>query len=301
MRLEFVKLPNRLFYGVGERESYIKECRDFNIITTMIYLYSSNDYFGNSVFTLEELIYFTGAKSIGRHKGENLNKMRNLLQYMINKDLIIYNGDITKVKVKEVIKCKINFFNSVYDNGEFYEYGFVKIPVAVIDKLLSYDGKEDKIKLLFYWSYIHCRRYKKQKDSYREVRESCTWVGFHKINDDLGLSEHTINIYNKILVELGLLLIHNSGYLVKGKDVKNCNNIYITIDEDLETAETYMKESISRYEYKQRQQGYNISKVSPEEKKSKKERNNENTQSEELEVEQEKEAEITNYLDGLFG
>lgn len=301
MRLDFVKLPNQLFYGKGEKESYIKECNDFNIIITIIYLYSSNNYYGDSVFTIEDLIYFCGYKSVSRKQGENLDKMRNLLQYMIDKELIYCDVDVMKVKSTKVIKCKTNFFDYEDDEEEHYEYGFVKIPVSIIDKLLAYDGKEDKIKLLFYWSYIHCRRYKKQKDSYREVRESCTWVSFDKINYDLGLSRYTIDTYNNILVELGLLLIHNSGYLVKGKEVKNCNNIYVTIDEDLETAEMYMKESINRYEYKRRQEGYKINKRSSEERKSKKERNNENTQSEELEAEQEKEAEITNYLDGLFG
>lgn len=302
MRLEFVKLPNRLFYGVGEKESYIKECGDFNIITTMIYLYSSNDYFGNSVFTLEELILFTGAKSIGRHKGENLDRMKELLKYMIDKKLIYFDGDISKVKVKEIIKCKINFFDSVDYDGEPYGYGFVKLPVKVIDKLLAYDGKGDKIKLLFYWSYIHCRRYKKLEGITTNNRESCTWVSFDKINDDLGISEHTINTYNKTLVNLKLLLIHNSGYLVKGKEVKSANNIYVTVDEDLETAEMYMKESISRYEYKRRQEGYRISKCSPEEKKVKKERKvQEEPNCVEPEIEQEKEAEITNYLDRLFG
>lgn len=250
-KTEFIMLPNKLFYAEEEGQSYIAECKDYSIITTIIWIYSNINFLYNyNKFTIEELLMFND-KVV---RNENIKRMKSLLSYMINKGLMATDTDINKVKVNRSIRCTLNLFDKDEEGNDIC---FTKIPIKVIDKILSYNGKEDKIKLLFYWCYLHCRRYKKL--SITDSKPSTTYVSYDKIVIDTKLSKETISKYNDVLVEMKLLLIENCGVLVDGNgEVKECNNIYVTIDKDIETAQYFVREGVNRYIYDMKGKGYKV-------------------------------------------
>ena len=246
---DFIKIPNDLFYD-GKEGGNFMELGNYNLLIVVTYLKTRYNMLNEVAFSIEKLVRFCGLK-VNLNKNESVDKMRNILKFLIDKEYITLledDVDIDKVKVKDFINVKIN--KELKDN-------FTKIPLSVIDKILN-SGYRYSNKILTYWCYLHCRVYKKVNSS--DNKANVTWVSLDKISLDIGLSKETIIAYNEILVDLGLLKIENVGIKKKGKTRERCSNIYLTIDGsiDANTLDVYMKEGVSQYKYYIKEQGWEV-------------------------------------------
>lgn len=270
-KFEFIKVPNSMFYekvkdeitgNYSSIEGWFKDMNDNNIIMILTYLQTRVNWVDEVYFTIDELIKFCGQVP-KNGKGKTRCKMKALLNNLKNKGIINTDIDFTTIKYSEIIKVKYDPINSIKDER------WVRIPTNIINKISSIKNCDTKIALTL-WSYLHCRRYIKNVNSIatKGERASSTTVSYDYIIRDTGFANDTIKKYNDILVNNGLLLKHNSGYLKKGKEIKECYNIYVTVDNTLEEAQAFMKEAVSMYEKDMKQKGYSIIHKTKEEKKS---------------------------------
>ena len=260
-KVDFIVIPTNMFYVKGGA-GYFVDLKDYTMIPVLLYIQTKKDIIDEIRFSIADIIEYCGFKP-DSHKGKNVDKMRIVLNKLRDEGIISCGIDFNKVKSNELIKAE---FNQIAVQGN----SFTKIPLHIIDKIMK-GNYNNKFLALTLWSYIHCRRYK--KDMIGEGKESATQVSYETITRDTAISDKTITKYFDVMVKDELLLIHNSGYLVKKNEKPvSASNIYVTVDGDLELAKGFMHEAISRYEHEQRQQGYKISKCSPEKKKDKKER-----------------------------
>lgn len=295
--MEFIVIPNEMFYIKGEC-GYFMELEDYNIIMVLLYFQTKKDFIDDVSFTLSDIIKYCGLKPL-KGEGKSIDKMKTLLNMLKDRGIIICDIDFNNVKVNDFIRVTFNI-NEVLNNS------FTKIPLKVIDKISNINIKDFR-KVLTLWCYLHCRRYK--KSSIGDGKESATQVSYNTIYRDTGISNDSINKYLDVLVDNGLLLKHNSGYLIKDKKCENCNNIYVTVDDTMEIAQGFIHEAISRYEYEKHKQGYTISKCTAEERRERKKNRPKTSYDKGYEKEQynslfepvnEQEQETTNMLMDLF-
>ena len=124
-----------------------------------------------------------------------------------------------------MIRCKYN-----YDTSSFrkIDYNAVRAIISIEDK------KIDRAKLLFYYSYLCARMYKRKEGAELRlnggVAESC-YPSYETITKDIGLSDTVIKKYNDILVDMNLIRIGNAGLYYyandKNKIVRESPNFYV--------------------------------------------------------------------------
>lgn len=216
-------LPIKLFYSV-EGDSLFKEFNDYKLLFILDYLHINTNRLGVSLFSIEDIITYYKFKP-DNHKGKINEQIHNCIKFLIDKNIIEVDSNLDKIKPKELIRCKYN-----YDTSSFR-----KIDYKAIESIISIEDKKiDRAKLLFYYSYLCARMYKRKEGI--ELRanggkaESC-YPSYETITKDIGLSDTVIKKYNDILVDMNLIRIGNPGLYYyehdKNKIVRESPNHYV--------------------------------------------------------------------------
>lgn len=226
----FTILPNQLFYGVNEKESYYQQHKDYKLLCVMDYLYINTNRKGISMFTLENMIVESGFK-VDVHKGRSIDQFKEILKFLQFNRLIDIETNIDDLKKNDFTTCT---YRGIEKNKDGNNICFTMLKNEDKEKILSYKDKNiDNLKLLFYFSYLNSRMYKRSLDGNIECvgghAEVC-YPSYKTISDDIGIKDDTIKQYNDILVGLDLIAIGNIGlyYNVndKNKIVKESPNFY---------------------------------------------------------------------------
>lgn len=251
----FSKLPNQLFYTYDNDiidKSILEQCNyDYKVLLVLDYLYTNTNRKDITMFTLEDMVISCGFK-VDNHKGKINDKFKDILVKLQESKIIVTDTDLSKIKSKELIKCKIDIFEKDDNDNDIK---FIQLFDSEKDKILNYDKEKiDNLKMLYYYCYLKSRMFKRQKGDdlviYGGKAEVC-YPSYKKINEDIGLTDTIIKKYNDILVELNLIRIENAGlfyYLTdKNKVVRESPNIYTLYTENKEVWQNNLKEGIKFY------------------------------------------------------
>lgn len=251
----FSKLPNQLFFVYDNDvidKSILEQCNyDYKVLLVLDYLYTNTNRKDITMFTLEDMVISCGFK-VDNHKGKINDKFKNILINLQESKIIITNIDLSKIKAKEFIKCKIDIFKKD-DNDK--DINFIQLFDYEKDKILNYNKEKiDNLKMLYYYCYIKARMFKRAKDDDINVNggnpEVC-FPSYKIINFDLKLTDEVISKYNNILVELNLIRVGNAGlfyYLTdKNKVKRESPNIYTLWTKQQEVWKNNLKEGIKFY------------------------------------------------------
>jgi len=257
----YIKLPHQLFYSLKEQVSMFKSIQikgtnksgedtyhnTYYIILVLDYLYTNTNRQGNAMFTINDIVKFCKLSKKQKPVIKGI-----LLQL---KKLTILSDDISYIDLKPniIVYSKLKLFTL---NEQLKDTWFSMLHYSAKDKILAYSVENiDNVALLFYYGYLNSRVYR------RAVGDDFTCHGgkpevcypsYHLIHDDLGFASDTIIKYNKILVELKLIVIGNAGlYYIDGdKDrvTRESNNVYAVVENsDVATADMYVKEEIKMW------------------------------------------------------
>jgi len=245
------KIPNMFFYSTKEGEDSILKHTKFNNKTLLIfdYLYMNRNMREIIKFTLENMIVECGFTCSAK-KGESNSKFKNILSILHKIKVIEYEGDFDSVSPKELIICKLsidftNKYTELHDNEK--------------DKIHNQQiEKTDNLKLLMYYCYLKCRMYKRPKNDQLVVsggKAEVAYPTFKLINEDLGITDDTIDKYNNILVDLDMIRYKSAGTWYYKTDpnkiVRESVNFY-TLFTDEETAQHNLNEGIKFYKKMER-------------------------------------------------
>jgi len=242
----FTKIPNFALYKYGEYDVSIVEQFSYNckVVQVLDYLYRKLNRFDWTVgFCLEGMIEFCGYKPDTRRCQSN-DIFKSILLRMIQLGYISTNYDITKIKPKNYLECKLTIdyssnFSIIYDD--------------VRDKIYSVDGV-DKAQLFAYYCYINARMHRRSNDE--GVSESggqyeYTYFGFKGVYDNLKITDKAIVKYNDILVSLDLIRYENFGTYYFKDDPKSTTrltpNFYTLFDGDESKARKNLAEGYKLY------------------------------------------------------
>ena len=242
----FTKIPNFALYKYGEYDVSIVEQFSYNckVVQVLDYLYRKlNRFDWTAGFCLEGMIEFCGYKP-DTHRGQSNDIFKSILLKMIQLGYISTNYDITKIKPKNYLECKLTIdyssnFSIIYDD--------------VRDKIYSVEGV-DKAQLFAYYCYINARMHRRSKDE--GVSESggqyeYTYFGFKGVYDNLKITDKAIVKYNDILVSLDLIRYENFGTYYFKDDPKSTTrltpNFYTLFDGDEGKARKNLVEGYKLY------------------------------------------------------
>ncbi|CAI3673917.1 conserved hypothetical protein [Clostridium neonatale] len=226
----FTILPNQLFYGADEKESLFQQHKDYKLLCVMDYLYMNTNRMGISVFSLENMIVESGFVP-KRGKGKSIEQFKEILKFLQFNNVIDNTLNVDDMGLKDFMTCT---YNGLQKNKDGNNICFTMLKNEDKEKILSYkDTKIDNLKLLFYFSYLNSRMYKRSSDGNIECigghAEVC-FPSYKTISDDIAIKDDTIKQYNDILVGLDLIKIGNIGlyYNVndKNKIPKESPNFY---------------------------------------------------------------------------
>lgn len=219
---------------------------DYKTLLVLEYLYTNLNRKNVIKFTLENMISECGYK-VDSHKGKSVDKFKSILSILHDNKMISYERSISEYKYNDLIICTLTM--DLTDK-------FTMLKYEEKDIILNQKVQEtDNTKLLFYYCYLKCRMYKRAKSDGDVARDSgraeACYPSFKKINEDTGITDDTINKYNKILVKLDLIRVGNVGHWYykddKMKNVKEGVNIYTLFSGDEEYAKYQIKETIKLY------------------------------------------------------
>jgi len=217
------------------------------------YLYMGTDRRGIVRFTIDNMIkqckfkIRTGEKeSVSQFKKIlHMLQRESFIQTLFDEEDIAGSPLIESYKLKDLIICSltIDFANK-----------FVILEKEEKDRIYGYnEEKLSHLKLLLYYCYLKCRMYKRPIGDQMVVsggRAEIAYPTFEIINKDLGLTDDTIDKYNKILVDLNMIRYKSAGNWYYKDDpnkiVRESCNIY-TLFTDEETANLNLKEGIKYY------------------------------------------------------
>lgn len=233
---DFIKLPNTMFYPVGDDKSLLQLIADDKVLLIIDYLYFNTNRLEIVKFTLEDMILSCGYKLNPRAKKCNSQFIDILTKLQ---DVKIFNliepESLNNIKSNKIVKGSIDLIKKKKNKkGEDSEEGFIMLMSFERDRILNQEfEKVDNLKLLIYYCYLKCRMYKLpdggilQKDGGKA--EVC-YPSYDLINKELGFTDESIKKYNDLLVKLDLIRIANPGlwYYVSdpNKIPRESSNIY---------------------------------------------------------------------------
>ena len=249
-------ISNNLFY-VEDNQGLIKSFNNDKLLLVCDYLYTNTNRQGISIFTILDIIntYNLIPKS---GKDKTNEQFKNIIIEMVKRKYIIILSkdiDINNIKLNDLIKCKFNLLEK--KDNKYIK--FIQLFDIEKQKILNYkdaDNKVDNVKLLVYYCYLKCRMYKRSNEDGDMIEfggktETC-YPSFKRIANDINITENAIKKYNDILIKLDLIRVGNAGlYYFKSdsnKKLYESNNVYtLLIDNDEETAQNNLKESVKLY------------------------------------------------------
>lgn len=211
-------IPNYIVRGGKNKNTLINEIILNDIITRndsekvlliFKYLFDRTDNRNEIGFTLEDMITESGFKTNTRKNGIN-NIFKNILNYLNQNNYFGANNiKFLNIKPKEFIRIESNYFRT---NSEGQKIDYFILTDDEIDKIYNIKNV-DNGKLLLYYSTLKSRIYVPNHES--DLSPQVCYATAEEMAKDIMLSEHTINIYNDILVDNGLVHIDNAGIFTK--------------------------------------------------------------------------------------
>ena len=250
-------ISNNLFY-IKEDAGLIKSFND-KLLLVCDYLYTNTNRQDISIFSLSDIVSTYNFKDNYRTNSQ----FKNIFIEMVNKKYITILSkdkdnkiiDVNNIKLNDIIRCKFNLLEKKDDKY----IKFIQLFDDEKQKILNYkdaDNKVDNVKLLVYYCYLKCRMYKRSNEDGDMIEfggktETC-YPSFKRIANDINITENAIKKYNDILIKLDLIRVGNAGlYYFKSdsnKKLYESNNVYtLLIDNDEETAQNNLKESVKLY------------------------------------------------------
>lgn len=247
----FTKIPNIVLYTYGNKDKSVLEEMNYNCKTVLIidYLYTIIDLDGISRFSLEDMIISCGYKTDTAKGGTN-ERFKSIMVGLIKLGYISCEADFNKIKIKDLIKCKLKF--DISSN-------FSIMYKSVKEKIYSVQGV-DKAQLFTYYCYINARMHRRGAvDSKISGEYEYTYFGFDSVYNYLKITDKALVKYNDILVELDLIRYKNFGATyhkdAKYKTTRLVPNFYTLFEGCEERAKRNLNEGFKLYKYKDENDG----------------------------------------------
>ncbi|MFA5603202.1 MAG: hypothetical protein WDA21_05735 [Bacilli bacterium] len=189
----------------------------------------------------------------------NTKRKNDFIDYLYTLEqlsLVSVNNNIKNNSINDLIYLT---FNSEKEK----KYGYSIISDSEINKILSYSGSVDNIKLLNLYCNIVSRIYTPSK---HDNRPFCMQYKYcmpsYKTfkNDGIVQNRSIIKDYINILQDdLNLIKYKNSGYMTKdNKRIKGCNHYILTRDYPNENYDLLFANILEGYKKAKRSEGWNI-------------------------------------------
>ncbi|CAK7084351.1 hypothetical protein [Tissierella sp.] len=220
------------------------------------YLWTNTTQSNTVNFTLEDMIIDCGFVPRTNKDGIN-DKFKNVLNYLNNNNYFEPNDyDFMSIKPKEFIKVGVQYF-STDDKGNRIKY--FMLSDEEIDEIYSIDGVDNK-KLLLYYSSLKSRIY--NSFSVEDTKAQVCYSTVEEMARDILLATDTIDIYNNILVENGLIYKDDAGKFTKldgsKRIFKQSANTYTLTS--IPNYKEEVKESINSYKQYLKRFGWDLCK-----------------------------------------
>ena len=209
-------------------------------------------------FTIENMIKQCRFK-IRTGEKESASQFKKILHMLQRQSIIQILSDdenltcsplIENYKLKDLIMCSL-----MIDLTE----QFVLLDAKEKDKIYGYDEEKiNHLRLLLYYCYLKCRIHKRKKGDELVKsggRAEVSYPTFERINKDLGLTDDTIDKYNKILVALDMIRYKSAGTWYYKTDpnkiVRESVNFYALFTDE-ENTQHHLKEGIKFFKNMER-------------------------------------------------
>lgn len=210
-------------------DNVITEKDSDKILLVFKYFWANTTQSNTINFTLEDMV--NGCGFVARVETNKVFK--NILDYLHKNNYIIADDiDFTKIKPKEFIRIKPNYFRI---NSEGQKIDYFMLDDEEIEDIYNIDNVDNR-KLLLYYSTLKSRIYVPNHES--DEKPQVCYIAVEDMSKDILLSTDTITQYNDILVDNDLIYIDNAGKFMK---VDNNKRIY------RQSANTYTITSIKNY------------------------------------------------------
>lgn len=220
---KFIKVSNNLVFASKEELNVgvkpLVDTMDYRVAYVMSYISAREiQFFGYSVFTLEELITSCGLKP-NANKGKSNDIFKSILIRLIELNIIEeLDNSITKGSAKSNIKCR--FVNEQKE-------GWFKVEPNEFNAIMNYKGsKIDNIKLYNVFSILK---------STINSSVNYSFITKGQIMECLGMAKERLNNYLDILQELGVMFNGWVGDTIENGGIKS-RYVYATSEELLDQA-----------------------------------------------------------------
>ena len=220
---KFIKVSNNLVFASKEELNVgvkpLVDTMDYRVAYVMSYISAREiQFFGYSVFTLEELITSCGLKP-NANKGKSNDIFKSILIRLIELNIIEeLDNSITKGSAKSNMKCR--FVNEQKE-------GWFKVEPNEFNAIMNYKGsKIDNIKLYNVFSILK---------STINSSVNYSFITKGQIMECLGMAKERLNNYLDILQELGVMYNGWVGDTIENGGIKS-RYVYATSEELLDQA-----------------------------------------------------------------
>ena len=221
------KIPNELFYANGKSSILKNNNNDYKTLYILDFLYMNQNRRNIIKFRLKDMISDCGFIHNSR-RGNSCDRFKEILCNFQENKIIKSSIDFRKAKINDNLICSLAIY---FNNNYFTLYDSEK------DKILNQTtvDKVDNHKLFLYFSYLKCMI---SKDS---VSNSKSTILSHKlINEDLGITNISIDKYNIALIELDMIRKDSAGLWYYKDDInkalkESCNIYTLFTNEDEST------------------------------------------------------------------
>lgn len=230
VRMDYIKLSNNIVWGEG---NFIMKYKNDSVIGVIAYLNECKDLRGVSRFSLEDLIYNIGFKPKDG-KGKINNQIQKLLGKLQKDGIIECDKDLSKIKINELIKCKI--VDIIPKNDKGCDCRYFPLYFKDLDTIMNNNTTGKKATLLKVYCYISARLSRnssddnvkiKDTDDFTEKRIESAHFSMEDAIKDLVMTKETFNSAIKELKDLGLINYGTIGVVYKDGHAQNAENVYV--------------------------------------------------------------------------
>ncbi len=243
----FIMLPNDLVWSHKDKDKTMYNIFGDKVPYILSYLVAERNRISISRFSIRDIIESCNYK-VDSHKGKSVDKFKELLSTLQQLNYIESNIDLYKVKVNDLIKCKVLLdFNTkevtVQEDEETIienkKTEFFKIDIYEYYRLIENTSKLDTCTLINIYFYIVARL------RHEENKPTVCYMSYDDILKDLNISKNTLNKYLSYLKDNEFIYFSNIGTIEKGNKKTTANNVYSLNENDLklglEESKTYYK------------------------------------------------------------
>jgi len=184
------KIPNELFYVNGKSSILKNNNNDYKTLYILDFLYMNQNRRNIIKFRLKDMISDCGFMCNSR-KDESIDRFKDILCNIQASKIIKSDKDFNKARINDRLECSLEIN---LNNNYFILYDSEKNKIlnqTTVDKINNH-------KLFLYYSYLKC------------VKSLKIPFSLKQINEDLGITNISIDKYNKALLELNIIEQHDS-------------------------------------------------------------------------------------------